>query len=209
MAGHERRRYGVCLRGQSVRSGEFLQRIHFTSRESNDTSNSGLTINVSLATASANVVSRTSAQIITRYWRISYTDGGTDQTSFELNAETSTAPTYSGGGLSTVGVTQSTTPWTTSFSAATTGGYSYNHISTNTTTTVKSSAGTLHTITINTLGATDTATIYDNTAGSGTVIGVINDAGMAGSYTYDLAFATGLTIVTSGTTPPDITVTYK
>lgn len=94
-----------------------------------------------------------------------------------------------------------------SLAASATGAYSYNHISTDTTTTVKSGAGTLHTICINTLAATGTATVYDNTAGSGTVIAVIT-AGAIGTLTYDLAFATGLTIVTA-VAAPDITVTYK
>lgn len=93
--------------------------------------------------------------------------------------------------------------------AATTGGYSFSNISTNTTTTVKSGAGTLHSIVINTLGTADTITVYDNTAGSGTKIATINAALSQSTLIYDVAFATGLTLVTAGTTAPDITVTYK
>lgn len=94
--------------------------------------------------------------------------------------------------------------------AATTGGYSYSNITTNATTTVKSGAGTLHSIVVNTSGATDTITVYDSTTGSGTKIGTINSAATPGAtLIYDVAFATGLTLVTAGTTPPDITVTYK
>jgi hypothetical protein len=91
-------------------------------------------------------------------------------------------------------------------------GHSYNHISSATTTVVKSSSGVLHSLLINTPVASATITIYDNTAGSGTVIGVITCGGtlandQANLYTYDVAFTTGLTIVTSAAT--DITVSYR
>lgn len=87
--------------------------------------------------------------------------------------------------------------------------YSSAHIATNTTTTIKSGAGALHSITINTVGIGNTATIYDNTAGSGTVLAVIATA-IAGPTTlyYDVAFATGLTVVTASGSPADITVSY-
>lgn len=96
---------------------------------------------------------------------------------------------------------------TVNVSSSAVGGYSFNHITTDTTTTVKSGSGTLHSIVINTLAATGTATVYDNTAGSGTVIAVIG-TGTAMTLIYDVAFATGLTIVTA-TAAADITVTYK
>jgi len=89
-------------------------------------------------------------------------------------------------------------------------GYTYAHISAATTTTVKSGAGVVHTITINNLGTVaSVTTVYDNTAGSGTVIGIINTLAQQTSYIYDVAFATGLTIVTTGTVAPDITVSYR
>ncbi len=89
-------------------------------------------------------------------------------------------------------------------------GYSFTHISTATTTTAKSGAGVLHTITINALGTVaSTTTVYDNTAGSGTVIAIINTLAGQETYTYDVAFATGLTLVTTGTVAPDITVSYR
>lgn len=84
----------------------------------------------------------------------------------------------------------------------------YKHISTNATTSVKSGAGILHSITINTVGATDTVTIYDNTAGSGTVIAVLSSL-TSTTLVFDVAFNTGLTIVSSGTTAPDLTVSYR
>jgi len=89
-------------------------------------------------------------------------------------------------------------------------GHTFAHISTATTTTVKSGAGTLHIVTVNSLGTVaSTTTIYDNTAGSGTVIGVINTLTLSGPFTFNIAFTVGLTLVTTGTVAPDITVSYR
>lgn len=81
------------------------------------------------------------------------------------------------------------------------------HMTTATTTTCKSGAGVLHTITINTRGVTSTATVYDNTAGSGTIIAVLDTTLSTTAFTYDATFATGLTVVTTGGTPADLTIT--
>lgn len=84
------------------------------------------------------------------------------------------------------------------------------HISTATTTVVKSGAGFLHSITINTKGTVaSTVTVYDNTAGSGTVLAVIDSLTLSGTFALNVAFATGLTIVTTGTAAPDLTVSYR
>lgn len=91
--------------------------------------------------------------------------------------------------------------------AATTGGYSFTNITTATTTTVKSGAGTLHAIVVNTKGTSSTATIYDNTSASGTKIGTVDTSGGTTTIIYDVAFATGLTIVTAATA--DITAVFK
>jgi hypothetical protein len=90
-------------------------------------------------------------------------------------------------------------------------GYTYTNIvaAAPTTTVVKSGAGYLHTVCINTPAATGTAQMYDNTAGSGTKIGLITSfAAVTGCFTYDVYFATGLTIVTS-TAAPDYTVSWR
>lgn len=84
--------------------------------------------------------------------------------------------------------------------------FSYGHISANGTNVIKSGPGVLHAIVYNTAGATATATVYDNTAGSGTVIAVLGTT--AGTFAYDVGFKTGLTIVTAGTTAGDMTVIY-
>lgn len=87
-------------------------------------------------------------------------------------------------------------------------GYSFQNITTSTTTVVKSGAGVLHIVNVNTLGTVASiVTIYDNTAGSGTKIGTINSLTLSGAFQFDIAFATGLTLVTTGA--PDITVSYR
>lgn len=89
-------------------------------------------------------------------------------------------------------------------------GCPFTRINTATTTTVKSGAGHLKKIIVNAKGTVaSTITIYDNTAGSGTVIGVIDSLNLYGTFSYDLAFSTGLTLVTTGTVAPDVTVIYR
>lgn len=86
--------------------------------------------------------------------------------------------------------------------------FNFSNISTSTTTTVKSGSGSLRGVTVNTKGAVaSTVTIYDNTAGSGTKIGIIDSLNLSGQFLFDVAFATGLTVVTTGA--PDITVVYR
>lgn len=90
-------------------------------------------------------------------------------------------------------------------------GYTYGNMTTSTTTTFKSGAGVLHTVTINSLGTVaSTISIFDNTAGSGTSIAVLNSLTTGqNTYTYDVAFSTGLTLVTTGTVAPNVTVSYR
>jgi hypothetical protein len=86
----------------------------------------------------------------------------------------------------------------------------FRNITTATTTVVKTGAGVLRGITINTKGTiASSVTIYDNTAGSGTKIATIDSLNLAGQFEYDIAFATGVTVVTTGTVAPDITVSYR
>lgn len=86
----------------------------------------------------------------------------------------------------------------------------YANITTNTTTTLKLGAGTLRKIIINTNGSTNnTATIYDNTTGSGTKIGTITTStAVGGVFEYDLDFFAGLTIVTANGSAANLTVVY-
>lgn len=91
-------------------------------------------------------------------------------------------------------------------------GWKSNNISTQTTTAVKASAGILHAIVVNTPLASGKIEIFDNTAASGTSLGVItrpatllDDEPI--SVIYDAVFSTGLTVKTSGANQ-DITVIY-
>lgn len=87
---------------------------------------------------------------------------------------------------------------------------SYNHISTNTTTVVKSGPGILHTLTVNITGTTATVVIWDNTAASGTQIANMTINANDTFFLFDVAFNTGLTIVTtSGATVGDYTVSFQ
>ena len=79
------------------------------------------------------------------------------------------------------------------------------YISAATTTTVKSGRGRLASITIGETAA-GAITVYDNTAGSGTVIAVLKASIVEGTYTFDAIFNVGLTIVTAGASK--ITVSY-
>lgn len=91
-----------------------------------------------------------------------------------------------------------------------TGGNTYTNITTATTTTIKSGAGVLHTVCVNSLGTVaSSTTIYDNTAGSGTKIATLNTLALLGCQTYDVAFSTGLTVVTTGTIAPDVTISSR
>lgn len=97
--------------------------------------------------------------------------------------------------------------------------FSYVNITTNATTAVKTGAGFLHTIVINNPAlitvANLTITVYDNTAGSGTKIGTWTvPFGLTTQVPFtipiNVAFATGLTIVTGGpTVTGDLTVAYR
>lgn len=88
-------------------------------------------------------------------------------------------------------------------------GSDFVHITGNGTTVAKTGAGTLHSLLINVSGLLSTrATLYDNTSGSGTVIAVVDTTKASSLFMYNIAFTTGLTIVTSGGAV-DLTVTYR
>ena len=80
------------------------------------------------------------------------------------------------------------------------------NIASATTTVVKSGNGILRRITVNTTAA-GTITIYDNTAASGTKIGILKSSIVEGTYEYGCRFGTGLTIVTGAAS--DITVIWE
>lgn len=71
------------------------------------------------------------------------------------------------------------------------------YIATATTTVVKSSSGNLRSITLGETAA-GAITVYDNTAGSGTILAVLKASVLEQTFTFDIPFITGLTIVTAG-----------
>lgn len=91
------------------------------------------------------------------------------------------------------------------------GGFTYTHITTATTTAaIKTGAGSLHTICVNSLGTVASAiTVDDALTATTPTIAVINSLTLLGCQTYDVAFNTGLTIVTTGTVAPDVTVSWR
>jgi len=89
-------------------------------------------------------------------------------------------------------------------------GFSHKVINTATTTLVKSSSGMLHSITVNTKGTVASAiTVYDALTATGTPWAVIDSLNLSGPFIYDVNFTVGLTIVSTGTVAPNITVSYR
>jgi hypothetical protein len=90
-------------------------------------------------------------------------------------------------------------------------GYTYTHIATSTTTAaIKTGAGVLHTVCINTLGTVaSTITVDDALTATTPTIAIINSLNLLGCQTYDVTFSTGLTVVTTGTVAPDVTVLWR
>lgn len=86
----------------------------------------------------------------------------------------------------------------------------YKHINSLTSTQVKTGSGYLHGFVINTKGATSsTATLFDNTACSGTTIAVIDTTAGIGMVLEDVQFNVGLCVLTAAGTVGDYTVSYK
>ena len=86
--------------------------------------------------------------------------------------------------------------------------YSYGHVTTGTS-TVKSGAGIFKSLILNNHTLNDVVTVYDNTAGSGTVILQL-PAGAVAQQVIELncAFSTGLTVVLANAAD-DVTVIYE
>lgn len=91
--------------------------------------------------------------------------------------------------------------------------WDYAHVTADT--PVKTGPCVLHSIVVNGLTTEGDATIYDNTAGSGTVIGILHlDKTTSLSVQpitllYDIACLTGLYIEFDDTLVADLTVSYK
>jgi hypothetical protein len=99
---------------------------------------------------------------------------------------------------------------------------SFQNLTGNVTTTLKSGSGVLKGILINNNTTGGTLTLYDNTSASGTKIatmtigtpsgGLLSGNGQGGPFLVDglnIEFKNGLTVVTAGSTSNDITVLYR
>jgi len=86
----------------------------------------------------------------------------------------------------------------------------YSNIVGNTTRVVKTGPGILKAIVGNLLQGASVVNVYDNTAGSGTLIATIQSANTTPvSLNYNVAFTTGLTIVTTGSNNTNLTIVYQ
>lgn len=90
-------------------------------------------------------------------------------------------------------------------------GDNYARITTNATTVVKNIPGSIIALVVNSTGTTETVTIYDNTAASGTnpFTFVLTGLAVGTRITMNAKFGTGITVVTSGGAACDITVLYQ
>lgn len=84
--------------------------------------------------------------------------------------------------------------------------YNYYNITSANTYAIKATSGFLHSITVNTTAA-GSIIAYDNTSGAAPIIATLKASVVEGTYIYDVAFTTGLTIVTAAAS--DITVSYR
>lgn len=75
----------------------------------------------------------------------------------------------------------------------------YTYISTGATTVVKASPGSLHNITV-TGGTAGTIIVYDNASGAGATIANFDSTNAIATYTFDVNFSSGCTVVTGGAT---------
>lgn len=71
---------------------------------------------------------------------------------------------------------------------------------------VKTGAGVLHAIVVNSTAA-GTISVFDNSAASGTTIATLKASIGEASYRFDAAFATGLTVVLAGAS--NVTIVYR
>ena len=91
--------------------------------------------------------------------------------------------------------------------------WEYKHVVADT--LIRTGQGVLHSIVLNGLTTAGDATVYDNTAGSGTVIAVLHlDTTTSVSVQpitllYDIECKTGLYIEFDDTLAADLTITYK
>lgn len=78
------------------------------------------------------------------------------------------------------------------------------------TVTLKSGPGVMRRVIVGDAGVTSALiTFYDNTAGSGTIIGAVNTSNVNGQLSFDIPFVNGLTYVTNNHNPGSVTITFE
>lgn len=90
-------------------------------------------------------------------------------------------------------------------------GFNYTHISTNTTTAVRTGPCVLHAVAINKAGASaNVATVYDDVSGGTTTPVAVIDTTRAGLgyIQYDITLLNGLQVVTGTGTAGDLTICW-
>lgn len=87
-------------------------------------------------------------------------------------------------------------------------GFTPVEITSKTTTLVKSGAGLIGGIQVNTAGSSDTITVYDALTATGTPIATITSPTLGQKYCEGYKFSVGLCIVTGGTTAGKYTVAF-
>lgn len=83
------------------------------------------------------------------------------------------------------------------------------HIAANGNTPVKGGPGVLHSVSINTKGATgNTLMVYDGTDNTGKVLAVIDTTAQVQTLLYDIAVTVGIYAVMASGTAADATISY-
>lgn len=88
-------------------------------------------------------------------------------------------------------------------------GLSYAHISTATSTLVKTGPGMLATVVCNAAGTGATVTVYDGVDNTGTVVAAASALPAGAVLVYNCVVRTGIYVVTVGSPAADFTVTYS
>jgi|SRR5271166_5230060 len=91
------------------------------------------------------------------------------------------------------------------------GSYQYTHLAANASTDgIKATGGTLHSVTINTKGASSNLlTLYDSlTHGTGTTIAIIDTTAQVQTLVFDAWFQTGLSCTLATGTAADVTLNW-
>lgn len=127
--------------------------------------------------------------------RVSMESGGGGLTDTELRAASIPVTQVSGASFSV--------------SATTVGNSWLNITGATTSTVVKTGPGVVHTVTINTRGTGSVCTLYGDLVGEGSAIAAIDTTLSTTAFLYDIAFTSGLTVVTSGASAANLTISYS